>query len=57
MNRMFFAQNIMSNPINNDYGWLYNWYAVYTNNFAPIGWHIATKSDIETLVSFLGGVS
>jgi uncharacterized protein (TIGR02145 family) len=35
------------------YGLLYNWYAVNTDKLAPNGWHVPTKSDWETLMTFL----
>jgi uncharacterized protein (TIGR02145 family) len=41
----------------NDYGALYNWNAVNTGKLAPIGWHIATDEDWNTLISYLGGDS
>jgi len=40
------------------YGLLYNWYAaVDERGIAPSGWHIPTKTEFETLVSYLGGSS
>lgn len=38
------------------YGKLYNWFAVNDpRGLAPKGWHIPSKKEFETLVSFLGG--
>ncbi|MFA6401056.1 MAG: FISUMP domain-containing protein [Salinivirgaceae bacterium] len=37
------------------YGALYNWYTVNTDNLAPLGWHIATDAEWQTLVDYLGG--
>jgi uncharacterized protein (TIGR02145 family) len=38
------------------YGKLYNWYAVHDpRNLAPVGWHIPTIAEWNTLVSYLGG--
>ena len=40
------------------YGRLYNWFAVNDpRGLAPIGWHIPTDSEWNTLVLFLGGES
>jgi uncharacterized protein (TIGR02145 family)/uncharacterized repeat protein (TIGR02543 family) len=43
---------------NEDYGILYNWYAVADTNshiLAPDGWRTATSSDWDALFTFLGG--
>lgn len=37
------------------YGGIYNGYAVRTGKLCPSGWHVPTKEDWEILVSFLGG--
>ena len=38
------------------YGKLYNWYAVNdSRGLPPLGWHIPSVSEYETLTSFLGG--
>ncbi|MFM2292545.1 MAG: hypothetical protein RIS29_2358 [Bacteroidota bacterium] len=39
------------------YGLLYNWYAANSSKIAPAGWHVPTKAEIETLVTYLGGNS
>ena len=40
------------------YGALYNWFVIENvNDIAPTGTRVATKSDWDTLISFLGGVS
>lgn len=38
------------------YGFLYNWYAVGDNrNIAPVGWHVPSNEEWQTLVDYLGG--
>jgi len=39
------------------YGALYNWYTVNTGKLAPIGWHIPSQAEINTLTAYLGGSS
>jgi uncharacterized protein (TIGR02145 family) len=42
----------------NTYGRLYNWYALIDQrNICPIGWHIPSKGEWETLINYLGGES
>lgn len=41
----------------NDYGNLYNWYAVKTGKLAPKGWHIPTEAEWKILEGYLGGPS
>lgn len=41
-----------------DYGLLYNYYAITDiRGIAPSGYHVATASDFDTLISYLGGTS
>ncbi len=39
------------------YGAWYNWYAVNTGKLAPIGWHVPTVAEWNTLIEYLGGKS
>jgi uncharacterized protein (TIGR02145 family) len=42
--------------IGNTYGCLYNWYAVTeSRNLAPVGWHVPTSAEWDTLIDYLGG--
>jgi uncharacterized protein (TIGR02145 family) len=36
------------------YGNLYNWHAVNTAKLSPVGWHIPTLAEWDTLVKYLG---
>lgn len=49
--------NYSNNPLNSSiYGRLYNLYAIKdTRNICPLGWHIPSKSELDTLYAFLGG--
>ncbi len=38
-----------------DYGALYNWYAVGSNNLCPLGWHVPSDAEWTTLETYLGG--
>lgn len=38
----------------NEYGALYNWYAVNTNKLCPTGWHIPSQEEWKTLEMYLG---
>jgi uncharacterized protein (TIGR02145 family) len=49
-----------NNDVNNVavYGRLYNWYAAAdSRNIAPVGWHVPSDAEWQTLVDFLGGGS
>jgi uncharacterized protein (TIGR02145 family) len=41
----------------NDYGRLYNWYAVNTENLCPEGWHVPSNEEWTTLATCLAGDS
>jgi len=38
------------------YGALYNWWVVNTGKLCPSGWHVPTDVDMNTLITFLGGI-
>ena len=38
----------------NTYGNLYNWHAVNTAKLSPVGWHIPTLAEWDTLVKYFG---
>ncbi len=38
-----------------DYGALYNWWAVNTNKLCPAGWHVPSSTEISELITILGG--
>lgn len=41
----------------NIYGNIYNWYTVNTGKLCPVGWHVPSDAEWETLTTYLGGVS
>jgi len=41
---------------NSQYGVLYNWYAAAdARNITSVGWHVPTKAEFETLITYCGG--
>ena len=47
-----------NNSSNKDpYGALYNWYTVGTGKLCPIGWHVPSQTEWNTLLTYLGGAS
>ena len=39
--------------VNEDYGILYNWFIIDSDKLAPIGWHVPTDEDFNTLATFI----
>jgi uncharacterized protein (TIGR02145 family) len=39
---------------NATYGKLYNWYAINSGKLIPAGWHVPTRTEWETLSTYLG---
>ncbi len=48
----YYNSDILNKPI---YGAMYNWYAVNTGYLAPAGWRVPSKTDYDTLITYLGG--
>ena len=48
-----------NNPVNSEiYGKLYNWYVIKdARKIAPIGWHVSSYEDWDTLCTYLGGIN
>ena len=44
---------ILYQTYGDDYGYLYNWYAVDSKKLCPTGWHVPTDSDWNKLVKYL----
>ena len=45
-----------NDPLNNEYGKMYNWYAVNDpRGLAPVGYHVPSDTEWTTLSTFLGG--
>jgi len=43
-----------NNPVcKENYGALYNWYVVNTGLLCPVGWHVPTKEEWETLINYV----
>jgi uncharacterized protein (TIGR02145 family) len=40
---------------NGTYGALYNWYAVQSGRLCPTGWHVPTRDEWTSLITYLGG--
>jgi uncharacterized protein (TIGR02145 family) len=38
------------------YGRLYNWTAANSGVLAPVGWHVPSKEEWDTLIDYLGGI-
>lgn len=51
----YYANNTGNETV---YGKLYNWYAVVDpRGLAPNGWHVPTQPELETLTTYLGGMT
>jgi uncharacterized protein (TIGR02145 family) len=47
--------NITASDTIAQYGRLYNWYAASDSaNIAPLGWHVATQAEWDSLISYVG---
>jgi len=59
ISKVYFGQNLVWQKIKAvKFGLLYNWYTANdARGLLPIGWHVPSKTEFETLVSFIGGSS
>jgi uncharacterized protein (TIGR02145 family) len=48
---------MMGNSIGIGNGFLYNWFAASDANFAPTDWKVPTNAELQTLTTYLGGIS
>jgi uncharacterized protein (TIGR02145 family) len=47
-----------NNPsLKDNYGALYNWWAIKVSALCPLGYHVPSKEEWETLINYLGGES
>ncbi len=37
------------------YGAIYNWYVIETKKLAPVGWHVPSTNELNSLMSLIGG--
>ncbi len=49
--------NNMEEIYKEEYGALYNWFAVNTGKLCPVGWHVPSANEWIILIDFLGGGS
>ena len=49
--------NNLNDTTKNHFGALYNFYAVETERLCPIGWHVPSEAEWNTLTDYLGGKS
>jgi uncharacterized protein (TIGR02145 family) len=48
-----YYKNMTSTDSIHKYGALYNWYAINSNKLAPIGWHVPSDSEWNSLLDYL----
>lgn len=42
---------------NENYGILYNWFVASSNKICPVGWHVPSNTEWNTLITYLGGIN